>query len=377
MALVKSDYQWMSHALQLAERGRYTARPNPCVGCVIVKNQRMLGEGWHYRAGEPHAEIHALAAAGVESHKATAYVSLEPCSHYGKTAPCCQALIDAGVERVVYAMEDPNPQVAGSGIQQLRGAGIQVDGPLLEPEAHAVNPGFISRMARQRPWVRCKLAASLDGRTAMANGESQWITSPAARADVQLWRARSCAIITGIESILQDDSRLTLRAEQLPLSNASDVLALSPLRVVLDSQLRISLDAAILKSPAPTLLVATETNINRQRDKISHLKAMPMVKLLFLPEVNPGRFSLSSLLKHLASNYACNEVLLEAGAVLAGAFLQAKLVDEIILYQAPVLLGSRARPLFDLDIQQMANKKTLNIIDIRQIGPDQRIISRP
>ncbi|MFT7223402.1 MAG: diaminohydroxyphosphoribosylaminopyrimidine deaminase [Cellvibrionaceae bacterium] len=376
MTTTDADHQWMSRALQLAQRGRYTARPNPCVGCVIVKNQLLLAEGWHYRAGEPHAEIHALAVAGARARGATAYVSLEPCSHWAKTGPCSRALIEAGVARVVYAMEDPNPQVAGSGIHQLRNNGIEVDGPILETAAQALNPGFISRMTRRRPWVRCKLASSLDGRTAVASGESQWITSAAARSDVQRWRARSSAIISGIGSILQDNSQLTLRAESLPLPNIADVLALPPLRVVLDTHLRISLDATVLKPPAPTLLVVGENATANQKSKFLKLRSIENVRLLALPLSSNGRLPLVQLLKILAQDYQCNEVLLEAGAILSGAFLQLSLIDEIIIYQAPILLGSRARPLFDLEIEQMDDKKILEIADIRQIGPDQRIIAK-
>lgn len=239
MALTRDDHRFMARALRLAERGLYTTMPNPRVGCVLVKNQQIIAEGWHVRAGEGHAEVNALRIAAEQARGATAYVTLEPCNHTGKTGPCSQALIDAGVARVVYAMEDPNPLVSGRGLERLAAAGIEVDGPLFEEQARALNPGFITRMERKRPLLRCKMAMSLDGRTAMASGESKWITSPKARADVQRLRAASCAIVTGIGSVLQDNSQLTLRARELGLPRAEDIARRQPLRVILDSRLQL------------------------------------------------------------------------------------------------------------------------------------------
>ncbi len=377
MSLNAEDSQWMAHALCLAKRGRYTARPNPCVGCVLVKvNQgqsKVVGEGWHYRAGEPHAEVNAIAAAGIEAKGATAYVTLEPCNHQGRTGPCTQALIRAGVERVVYAMQDPNPLVAGQGLSTLKDAGVKVDGPLLETEARALNLGFISRMERQRPWVRFKVAISLDGRTAMANGESQWITGTAARADVQKWRARSSAIVSGIGSIVQDNSRLTLRKDALKLPNAADVIQNPPLRVLLDSQLTVPLDAEILSSEAKTLVITTSDTIAQKQDKMAKFGNHVLVEAV--PIDSSGKLSLQHVLALLA-HHECNEVLLETGSKLAGAFLQQNLIDEFLIYQAPLILGSEARPMFELPLQHMVDGRRLDVIDKRDIGGDQRMIAR-
>lgn len=371
----ESDYHWMAKALQLAENGRYTAHPNPCVGCVIVREGELLGEGWHYRAGDPHAEVNAIRSTDKDIRGACAYVTLEPCNHDGRTGPCTQQLIQKGIIRVVYAMKDPNPLVGGQGLAALQKAGLKVDGPLMEVEARALNPGFISRMERQLPWLRCKMAASLDGRTALDNGDSQWITGPAARSDVQRWRARSSAIITGIGSILQDNSRLTLRADELNLPNTADVVNHPPLRVVLDSHLRIPLDAQVLQGNT-TLVFTTESASVNAVDKVETLrsKACTVIPLANGPQ---GRLDLLEILSILVDHYQCNEVLLEAGATLAGAFLQQQLIDEFIIYQAPVLLGSHSMPLFELPISFMSEKIHLNIVDCRQIGQDQRIIAHP
>lgn len=376
--LTAQDTRWMSRAIQLAAQGRYTARPNPCVGCVLVNDQgKKVGEGSHYRAGEAHAEVNALHQAGENARGATAYVTLEPCNHRGKTGPCTQALINAGIGRVIYGMTDPNPLVAGKGLARLAAAGVTVDGPLLETQCRELNPGFIARMEHKRPWVRGKLASSLDGRTAMASGESQWITGPAARADVQLWRARSCAIVTGIDSVLQDDSRLTLRESELRLNNAADVMKRPPLRVVLDSQLRIPLSAAVLQGEAKTLVWTTAEAARAQAQKCEQLNALEGVSVVVGEADNGGRVDLMALLQSLAADYECNTVLVETGARLMGAFWQQNLLDELVLYQAPVLLGSSARPLVDLPLTTMATKSELTIIDRRQLGPDQRIIARP
>lgn len=374
------DTRWMSRAIQLAKRGYYTTRPNPNVGCVIVAadQQQVAGEGWHYRAGEAHAEVHALRRAGAGAAGATAYVTLEPCNHQGRTGPCTQALIKAGIARVVYGMTDPNPLVAGQGLETLERAGVEVAGPVLPDQCRALNLGFISRMERRRPWVRCKMAASIDGRTAMADGSSQWISGPAARADVQQWRARSGAVMTGIGSILQDNSRLSLRSGELTIANGDDALAMPPLRVVLDSQLRIPVDAAIFAPDSLTVIMTTERAYREQGDKVSQLRARypSAVAIAVMPENNAGQLSLAAVLRHLSEHYQCNDVLLETGAVLAGAFLQADLIDELILYQAPIIMGSEARPLFNGAIDAMADKRPLSIIDRRQYGQDQRIIAR-
>ena len=375
MALTPQDFEFMARAFRLAERGLYTTMPNPRVGCVLVKDGEIIGEGWHVRTGEPHAEVNALIAAGGSAvndsvRGATVYVSLEPCSHHGRTGPCSQALVDAGVSRVVYAMEDPNPLVSGRGIEIMRAGGIQVDGPILEDDARALNPGFIKRMERKLPFVRCKLAMSLDGRTAMESGESKWITGPKARADVQRLRARSCAIISGVDSVLHDNSSLTVRAEELDLPNAQDAAAKQPLRVILDSRLRMARNALMFRQSTPILLVHNGT-ADEER-----LTGWPdFVELLALPGKD-GRIDLQALLRELARRH-CNEVLVEAGATLAGGFLRRGLLDEIIVYMAPKLLGSNARPIFDLPLETMSASLALKIKDIRAVGRDWRITASP
>jgi diaminohydroxyphosphoribosylaminopyrimidine deaminase / 5-amino-6-(5-phosphoribosylamino)uracil reductase len=370
MAIISVDFAYMAQALRLAERGRYTTMPNPRVGCVLVNNGQVVGEGWHVRAGEGHAEVNALAVAGDKARGATAYVTLEPCSHTGKTGPCSHALASVGVSRVVYAMEDPNPLVAGRGIEYLREQGIQVDGPLLEEDARALNPGFIKRMERKLPFVRCKMGMSLDGRTAMASGESQWVTGKKARGDVQRLRAGSCAIISGIDSVLMDNASLTVRAEELEIPEAEAAAAKQPLRVVLDSTLRLSRTAKILVQPTPILVVH---NGSVEDEKLNGWPEH--VEFLVLP-ANDGRIDLNGLLRELAKRQ-CNEVLVETGATLAASFLRRGLVDELIIYMAPKLLGSSARALFDLPLVSMASALPLKISDMRAVGTDWRITATP
>ena len=366
-----ADYRYMARAIQLAKRGLYTTDPNPRVGCVMVHfdgsaEGSIVGEGYHVRAGEPHAEIHALKAAGSAAQGATAYVTLEPCSHTGRTGPCAVALAQAGVARVVVAMGDPNPQVSGGGIEYLKAAGIQVQVGLLEADARALNPGFISRMERQRPFVRLKMAMSLDGRTAMGSGESQWITGPQARTQVQRLRARSSAILSGVESIIMDDSRLTLRADQLALDNAAEIVQRQPLRVILDSRLRLPLAAACLREPGRTLIITTDQHSEEKRRKLAAAGA----EIQVLP-AEGGRIALADMLRWLADNEQVNELLVETGATLAGALLEANLVDELQLFVAPTLLGGEARPLFALPgITQMADQKRLTIKESRTVGQD-------
>jgi diaminohydroxyphosphoribosylaminopyrimidine deaminase/5-amino-6-(5-phosphoribosylamino)uracil reductase len=377
MHFSNDDHIFMSRALQLAEHGRYTTRANPNVGCVLVKDAQVIAEGWHYRAGEAHAEVHALqqlAFARDCAQGATAYVTLEPCAHQGKTGSCANALIDAGVSRVVYALEDPNPLVSGKGLALLRAAGIAVVGPLLEAQAIELNQGFISRMQRQRPWLRCKIATSLDGRSAMASGESQWITGAAARKDVQLLRAQSCAIITGIGSIEHDNSRLSVRADECLIDNIDDVLALPPIRVIIDSQLRIDKDAAIFTAVGRVIVfTGRDADLEKEAQLLSQWPDNVIVERV---ELSAGKVDIAQVLTCLAERYECNDVLLEAGATLSGAFMQAELIDELIIYQAPILLGSDARGLMNLPLQSMREKINLSIIDRRSIGDDLRITAK-
>ena len=364
------DHRWMARALQLAEQGLYTTDPNPRVGCVIVKDGELIGEGAHLKAGEPHAEVHALRMAGELAQGATAYVTLEPCSHHGKTPPCAEALVKAGVGRVVAAMQDPNPLVAGRGLARLQDVGIDTAHGLLESQARALNPGFISRMERGRPYVRLKLASSLDGRTAMQNGESQWITGAAARSDVQRLRARSSAVLTGVDTVLMDNASLTVRAAQLGLPDAEAERAAErqPLRVVLDSQLRLPASTAMLSLPGSTLVATAQPDNQPSAIALSASGA----QVLSLPGAD-GRVDLNALLSWLAQHAQCNELLIECGATLAGSVLSEGLVDELVLYMAPTLLGSSARPLFELPLDEMAQQYRLQLTDRRQLGDDLRL----
>jgi diaminohydroxyphosphoribosylaminopyrimidine deaminase/5-amino-6-(5-phosphoribosylamino)uracil reductase len=361
---VASDHHYMARALQLAVRGMNTTDPNPRVGCVLVNDGQVVGEGWHVLAGEPHAEIHALAQAGAKARGATAYITLEPCSHHGRTPPCSTALIEAGVERVVAAMEDPNPQVAGKGLAALSQAGIEVNCGLLAVEAGQLNPGFVKRMRCGLPWVRCKLAMSLDGRTAMASGESRWITGAPARRDVQRLRARSSAVLTGIDTVLADDPSLNVRLE-------TDDTVRQPVRVVLDSQLRIPADARLLGLPGSTQILTTRTDEQR----IAAL-AKAGVSVNVLPGKD-GRLDLSAVMRHLGEQQF-NEIHVEAGPTLCGSLLQAGLVDELVVYLAPHLMGDAARGLFHLPgLERMEQRVKLTIRDIRAVGEDWRITAVP
>ena len=364
MSFSVADRQYMARAIQLARQGLYTTSPNPRVGCVLVKNGQIVGEGFHLRAGEGHAEVNALAVAAGQAQGATAYVTLEPCSHYGRTPPCAEALTNAGVSRVVAAMVDPNPQVAGRGMTMLAEAGIETASGLLETEARALNPGFIKRMEQGLPYLTLKAASSLDGRTAMQSGESQWITGPQARCQVQRLRARSCAVVTGVESILHDDSALTVREAELALDNAAEIVKRQPLRVVLDSQLRTPLTAKILTQPGRTLIVYCDAPASR----VDAL-AQTGVELVQLPAL-AGRVDLPALLRYLADQQQCNEVLVETGATLAGAFIEQQLLDRLELFMAMKLLGSDARPLFDLPLTRMAQQVPMTLLDSRQVGQD-------
>ena len=367
----EQDRCWMARAIRLAAKGRFTTHPNPRVGCLLVRDGQIVGEGFHVRAGEGHAEVNALRMAGDQAMGATAYVTLEPCSHHGKTPPCAEALVQAGVARVVSAMVDPNPQVAGRGIKRLLNAGIEASSGLLEAEAKALNPGFIKRMEQGLPYVRIKTASSLDGRTAMQSGESQWITGAAARSDVQRLRAQSSVIVTGVDSILHDDSSLTVRENELQLDNAAEIVQKQPLRVVLDSQLRMPLNAKILRQSGRTLIAT----VSQDSVKTSALIESGAEVVLLPAEQN--RVSIEALLEHLVTAEQCNELLVETGARLAGAFIAAGVVDELVVYQAMTLMGSDARPMYRLPYSKMDEQIRLQLLDSRMLGDDLRLTLRP
>lgn len=351
----------MASAIRYARRGLHTTHPNPNVGCVIVKDGTVVGEGWHHKAGEAHAEINALRRAGADAEGATAYVTLEPCSHHGKTPPCADALIAAGIKKVYVAMQDPNPKVAGEGIQKLRDAGIDVEVGLLESRARTLNPGFIKRMEKGLPYVRIKMAMSVDGRTAMASGESQWITGEAAREDVQYLRARSSAILTGIGTILSDDPSLNVRLQ----TTHGEVR--QPVRVILDSKGQLPANAKTLSLHGKVMVYTANPSAIQAHDNLDIIEAPLKGEHLDL------HYVLQSLAQH-----EINEVHVEAGAVLCGALLNAGLVDEVVVYMAPHLMGNDARGLFELpEIQQMSQRVALKIEDIRAVGDDWRITALP
>jgi diaminohydroxyphosphoribosylaminopyrimidine deaminase/5-amino-6-(5-phosphoribosylamino)uracil reductase len=352
----------MARAIELARRGLFTTDPNPRVGCVIADGERVIAEGWHEKAGLPHAEVVALAAAGKAARGATAYVTLEPCSHFGRTPPCADALVAAGIGRLVYAMKDPNPRVNGAGIARVAAAGIAITGGVLEQESLELNPGFISRMTRGQPWVTVKLAASLDGGTALPGGESHWITGEAAREDVQRLRARSSAVMTGSGTVLADDPRLDVR---LPGATRQ------PLRVVLDSKLRTPATARILEPPGQALVLCTDEDAERA----SALRAAG-AEVVSMPS-SGGSVDLAAALALLADRQV-NELLVECGAGLAGAFFAAGLVDELRLYIAPMLLGRGARPLADLEAPaSMAERLEFSIVERQDVGKDLMLRLRP
>jgi diaminohydroxyphosphoribosylaminopyrimidine deaminase/5-amino-6-(5-phosphoribosylamino)uracil reductase len=355
-----ADHTYMARALQLARRGLFTTSPNPRVGCVIVAAGEVVGEGWHERAGEPHAEAHALAAAGSRASGATAYVSLEPCSHHGRTPPCADALIAARVARIVVAMHDPNPKVAGTGVQQLRAAGIDTSVGLLAHEARELNMGFVSRHERGRPWVRVKTAASLDGRIALANGVSQWITSPEARRDGHRWRARACAVMAGIGTLQADNPRLDVRDVETTRQ---------PMRIVVDRRLEMTPNARVLEGGNVLVFCARE-----ERERAAELRGAG-AEVVALPDAS-GKVDLAAMMQELARR-ELNEIHVESGNRLNGALLKAGVVDELLLYLAPQLLGDAARGMFDLGVFTSLDQRVhLSIHDLRRVGPDLRIVAR-
>lgn len=362
MSFSAADHAFMARALQLARRGLYCTSPNPRVGCVMVRDGRVIGEGWHEGAGLPHAEavaLDAIVGAGDAAKGATAYVTLEPCSHFGRTPPCADALIGAGVARVVAAMQDPNPLVAGRGLAKLTAAGMDVTVGLLAGEANELNIGFVSRMTRDRPWLRLKVAASLDGKTALNNGVSQWITGPDARRDAHAWRARSCAVLTGIGTVKDDNPRLTVREVQTTRQ---------PLRVVIDSRLEMPPDAAVLDG-GNVLIAAARDN---ERGAALRVRG---AEIVLLPNAQ-GKVDLPGLLRELGRR-GINEVLAEAGTRLNGSLLREGCVDELLIYQAPILIGDAARGMFGLaELADLAGVMQLNIIERRAVGADFRIRAR-
>jgi len=364
------DHALMARALRLAARGLATTQPNPCVGCVVDRDGEVVGEGWHRRAGEAHAEILALGAAGARARGATAYVTLEPCGLHGRTPPCADALIEAGVARVVIAAEDAS-QHTGCAPARLRAAGIAVESGLMREAARELDRGFFRRIETGRPWLRVKLALSLDGRTALAAGESKWISGEAARRDVQRWRARSSALLTGIGTVLADDPRLTVRssADSVQTTAASAEAAFVPTRVLLDPTLRTPSSARVLDGSAPTLVLhapgARVADARFARVECAQADAAP------------GGLDLAGVMRQLAAR-GMNEVQVEAGATLSGALFEAGLVDELLLYVAPALLGDTARPLLALPpLASMAGRRRLRIVDQRQVGEDIRLLLRP
>ncbi|HEY6517409.1 MAG TPA: bifunctional diaminohydroxyphosphoribosylaminopyrimidine deaminase/5-amino-6-(5-phosphoribosylamino)uracil reductase RibD [Steroidobacteraceae bacterium] len=376
------DRRAMARALELAERGLETAHPNPRVGCVIAQGEKIVAEGWHERAGEPHAEANALRAAGAQADGATVYVTLEPCSHHGRTPPCVDALIAARVGRVIFTLEDPNPRVSGRGAEALRRAGVVVESGLMAAQAAELNPGFLQRMRSGRPWVRLKLAMSLDGRTALANGASQWITGPAAREDVQHWRARSSAILTGIGTVLADNPRLDVRLPDLPSGRPR----LQPLRVVLDARLQTPTGARMMTTGGNVLImVATDQGVNDKElaarraqlvERGATIEEVPAAQPDAAAGAGMARLSLSDVLDRLGQR-EINELWVEAGARLAGALLQQALVDELVVYVAPKLLGPQARPLVEIPtLVSLDDARSFIVAETRQIGEDVRLRMR-
>ncbi len=358
--LAAADHDFMEQALELAGRGLYTTTPNPRVGCVIVRDGTVVGTGWHEKAGMPHAEVLALKAAGARSRGGTLYVNLEPCSHHGRTPPCVDAIVEAGVKRVVAAIQDPNPKVAGAGFAKLRAAGIAVEQGLMEEEARELNIGFFARMTRGRPWMRMKIAASLDGRTALANGKSQWITGEAARQDGHRWRARACAVLTGFGTVRDDDPQLNVRGVDTPRQ---------PLKVVVDSKFETSPSARLLKQ-GKTLVVGAVNDAKR----IASLKGAG-AEVVIIPN-DGGKVELFKLMEELARR-ELNEIHVEAGAKLNGSLLQAGVVDELLVYLAPSVIGDSGRGMFSLsELTDLSQTTALKIREVERIGEDLRIVTR-
>lgn len=359
--MTAADHEFMGRALELAGRGLYTTTPNPRVGCVIVRDDGVLvGSGWHEKAGLAHAELLALKEAGDRARGATLYVNLEPCSHHGRTPPCVDAIVAAGIKRVIAAMQDPNPKVAGSGFTRLRAAGIAVEQGLREEEARELNIGFIARMTRGRPWVRLKIAASLDGRTALANGKSQWITGETARQDGHRWRARACAILTGFGTVRDDDPQLNVRGVDTPRQ---------PLKIVVDSKFETSPSARLLQEGKALVVGAVN-----DAKKVGSLKAAG-AEVLSIPNES-GKVELFKLMEELARR-ELNEIHVEAGTKLNGSLLQAGVVDELLVYFAPSVIGESGRGMFHLPaLTDLLQTTALKIREVDRVGADLRILAR-
>lgn len=356
------DRQFMCRAIELAEKGLYSTDPNPRVGCVIVLDNQIIAEGWHEKAGQKHAEIMALENCQQPASGATCYVTLEPCNHHGKTSPCCDALIEAGISRLVVAMKDPNPRVSGSGFIRLKQAGIKVDVGLMETESRNLNPGFIKRMLTGLPWVTCKLAMSIDGRTAMSSGESQWITCKQSRQDIQLLRARSSAIITGSSTVIIDNPSMNARQDDFPANRPKTSKIVQPWRVIMDSHLTVDPESKIFKLPGRVIWVTTEkVDISKNTDRLTMLQ---------IAADSNDKVRVDLLLKWLAEQ-GCNEVMIEAGATLSGAFINADIVDRLVIYMAPKILGDEARGLLHLPaIKKLSQAKLFKFLDVRILGND-------
>ncbi|WP_440589899.1 bifunctional diaminohydroxyphosphoribosylaminopyrimidine deaminase/5-amino-6-(5-phosphoribosylamino)uracil reductase RibD [Pseudoalteromonas pernae] len=373
MTFSADDTRYMQRAIELAYQGRFTTTPNPNVGCVLVKDGQIIGEGFHLQAGTPHAEVHALAAAGDNAQGATAYVTLEPCSHTGRTGPCAGALIKANVAKVICAMQDPNPQVSGRGMKMLADAGIEVASGLLATEAEKLNRGFLKRMRSNKPFVTCKLAASIDGKTALGNGESKWITGPIARADVQQWRAEHCAILSGADTVLVDNAKLNVRLDEKARAQYVLPEVRQPVRVIIDSQYRLTPDLALFQEPGEIIIVRSRTaNVC-----VKELDKQPQwpnnVTELSCDGMDDGRVNLAALLVLLAER-EINSVWLEAGATLAGAMAQQNLIDRYVVYIAPKLMGTTATGLINIGpFTAMKDVPTMQFSDITPIGEDIRL----
>lgn len=363
----EQDKEFMQLAITLAAKGRFTTSPNPNVGCVIVKDGNIVGHGYHQKAGEGHAEVHALKMAGDKAKGATAYVTLEPCSHYGRTPPCAKGLIDVGVKRVIAAMVDPNPEVAGRGLRMLEDAGIETASGLYEQAARELNPGFLTRMETGLPYVTCKLAASLDGKTALKNGQSKWITSDAARQDVQFLRAEHCAVLSGADTVLFDDAKLNVRLSSEQLELAEGLAVRQPIRVIIDSQNRLTPHLALFSIDSPIIILRIKSDTTHQWPE--------HVTELVVESLN-GKVDIEKALKQLTA-HGINSVFVEAGATLAGKFHELNLIDNYILYLAPKIMGQDARGLFNMpELTQMSDVQSLQWHDIKQVGGDIRLTAR-